>query len=147
MTLNWKNEAIIDLKNYPLRKESLQNIRQQLAALTEEAQSIRGALSDSTPVQGGESRQENRLLDNLVKRERLKITYHAAKRLVVLVEKGLAGLDEREKLIVEKFYIYPRKGAADCLAQDFGCDKRHVYRLCDTALYRFTVAMYGLEDF
>ena len=54
--MNWKKEAENDLRSYMRRKDSLQNIQDKIASLDDRMQSIRGGMSDATPVQGGESR-------------------------------------------------------------------------------------------
>jgi ArpU family phage transcriptional regulator len=98
-------------------------------------------------VQGGGSRIEDRMLSNIVERERLAHTYRAAKRLVELTERGLDGLDERERLVLERFYITPAKNAVPRLSEELFVEKSQVYRIKDDALYKFTICQYGISDY
>ena len=60
--MNWRAEAVKDLKSYPQRKESIENIKERIRILDEQFTSLRG-VSTSEPVMGGFSRQEEKMLD------------------------------------------------------------------------------------
>ena len=146
--MNWRQEAANDLMNYPRRKESLQNIAEQMAALKAQFGAIKSASNDSTPVMGGgESRYEDWLLNNIVKRERLSLTYQATKRLVNVVEKGLAGLSEQERHVIDRFYINRTKDYIERLINETGYEQAQIYRIKTDALYKFTIAMYGITEY
>ena len=146
--MDWKKCAIEDLRNYSRRRDSLENIRGRIAALREQYASVKCALgSDSGAVQGGGNRIEDRMLSNIVERERLEHTYRAAKRLVDLTERGLNGLDERERLVLERFYVEPSKGNVDRLSDELGYEQAQVYRIKNDALYKFTIHEFGIVDY
>ncbi|MEA4896142.1 MAG: hypothetical protein VB064_12915 [Oscillospiraceae bacterium] len=146
--MNWKQASIEDLRNYNGRKESLDNIRERIGALKEHYASIKCSLgSDTVAVQGGGSRIEDRMLNNIVERQRLAHTYNATKRLVELTERGLLGLDNKERRVLELFYIMPAKGNVERLKDELGYEERQIYRMKDQALYDFTVHQYGLIDY
>ncbi|MDP4152867.1 MAG: hypothetical protein Q8865_05415 [Bacillota bacterium] len=145
--MDWKQAAIDDLKKYNAQKQSLINIQQRISALKIKNESIKSRVTDSTPVQGGGCQTEENLLNNIVERERLKLTYAATKRLVTLVEKGLSELSDDEKYVLEMFYIAPEKGNVDRLMDEISVEKSQVYRIKDAALYKYTLRMYGLTDY
>lgn len=146
--IDWKKCAIEDLRTYNRRRDSLDNIKCRIAALKEQYASVKCALgSDTGAVQGGGNRIEDRMLSNIVERERLTHTYRAAKCLVDLTEQGLSGLDERERLVLERFYVEPGKGNVDRLCGELGYEARQIYRIKDDALYKFTVCQYGIMDY
>ena len=146
--MNWRREAANDLMNYSRRKESLENMREQMAALKAQFGAIKSSSNDSTPVMGGgESRYEDRLLNNIVKRERLGLTYQATKRLVNVVEKGLSSLSEQERHVIDRFYINRTKDYIERLMSEMGYERSRVYQIKDDALYKFTICMYGLTDY
>ncbi|MBR7070908.1 MAG: hypothetical protein IKI29_01920 [Clostridia bacterium] len=146
--MNWKKEAISDLQNYRENKESLTNLRERIQALKEKADGLKAIAADRVPVKGGASKMEDRLIDNIAERERLKHTYLATKRLVGLVERGLTVLNEEEKTVLSTLYIEPRsKGAVETLCGIIGCEKATVYRIRDNALYHFTKSLYGMLDY
>ncbi|SDN14735.1 hypothetical protein [Acetanaerobacterium elongatum] len=145
--MDWKREAVNDLKRFQPQKDSLENIKARIQALKAQYGAIKCSMGDSTPVKGGASRIEDRLLDNIVERQRLTYTYRATERLVELVERGLSGLDERELRILELFYIRGAKGNVERLMEELDLEKTRLYELKDDALYKFTVREYGLPDY
>lgn len=146
--MDWKKCAMEDLRNYSRRRDSLDNIKSRIAALKEQYASVKCALgSDTGAVQGGGNRIEDRMLSNIVERERLTHTYRAAKQLVDLTERGLSGLDERERLVLERFYVEPERNAVPRLSDELYVEKSQVYRIKDDALYKFTICQYGLSDY
>jgi ArpU family phage transcriptional regulator len=145
--MNWKQEATNDLINYARKKESLENMKNQMGALKVQFVSIQGAATDKEPVMGGASKLEDRQLDNIVKRQRLNYTYQATKRLVDIIERGIAGLNEQERKVIERFYIYRTKDYLERIMDETGYERAQVYRIKDDALYKFTIYMYGISEY
>lgn len=145
--MKWTECAITDLKKYRAMNESLTNIPEKIQILKIRFESVKSGSSDSTPVQGGGSRAEDALLDNIVERERLKLLYHADRRLVRLIERGLAKLSEEERLVIDLFYIDRPRNHLDELTKRLGCEQAQIYRIKNTALYKFTVTMYGITEY
>jgi ArpU family phage transcriptional regulator len=145
--MNWQNEAIEDLKKYTQMRESLENIRERISALKYSYTAIKPATMDTTPVMGGASKNEDRLIDNIVERQRLEYTFKATKKIVDLIEKGLNDLDGKEKLVLERFYIYRTSGHVERLMDELNYEHRRIYQIKDEALYKFTIKMYGIIDY
>lgn len=143
--MNWQKEAVNDLKSYIARKQSVESLKERILDL--ERRSVKlGGTSNSTPVQGGGNRNEEALVNNIAERERLTMALTAAQKLVDVIEKGLAVLTLEERLVLEKFYINRPTMYLDRLCDELCCEQATVYRIKDRALYRFTVAMYGVID-
>lgn len=142
----WKFRAIDKLKDYTAQKAALQSLPEEIARLESEAYSIKSATSDGTPVKGGGSGREDRLLSNIVKREEHKAMLHRATLAVGVVERGLAVLNREERLILDRFYIHPNRGNVDRLCEELMCEQATVYRRRDKALYHFTVCLYGCTE-
>ena len=145
--MKWTECAITDLKKYRAMSESLTNIPERIRMLEIRFKSIKSGSSDSTPVQGGGSRSEDAMLDNIVERERLKLVYHADRRLVRLIERGLSKLSEEERLVIDLFYIDRPRNYIDELIKRLGYERAQIYRMKDNALYKFTVTMYGITEY
>lgn len=141
--MNWKYEAVEKLRQYEAKKQSLASIPEEIRRLESAMHSIRSATADGTPVQGGGSGREDMMLSNIVHREELERSLEQAKIWVELVDAGLEILSEEERLILDRFYIHPEKGAADRLAGDLKLDVKTVYRRKDAALRHFTICLYG----
>lgn len=143
--LNWKKEAINDLRTYLQRKESVENIRERIEILEEQFVSLKG-LSTDTPVKGGMSRQEEKMLDNISERERLASSLKIAEELVKLTEKGLDVLEKRERQVLEGFYFERSDNHVEKLCERFHLEKTRLYEIKDNALRKFTIAMYGTVE-
>lgn len=148
MPIHYKDVAMDDLRAYGQQKQALQNIRERIAALQAQAEGVRSQLSDETPVQGGGNRIEERIINNIVERDRLKLNYQITKRNVERTERGLSILSEREREILISFAGADRrdKRVADRLAESFGISRHMVCAICDEALYRFTLCCYGVTE-
>ena len=144
--MNWKFEAIEKLKEYTARKNAITSIPEEIKRLEEDAQRIRAASTDATPVQGGGSAREDMLLDNIVHREELQLRLSDALRWVDIVDAGLAVLSDEDRLVLDRFYIHPMRGNVDRLCDDLAIEKAAVYKRKEKALRRFTVALYGLTE-
>lgn len=143
--LNWKKEAANDLKSYPQRKKSLTNIRERINVLEEQFVSLKGVSTD-TPVMGGMSRQEEKMLNNISERECLEFSLKITERLVELTEKGLEVLEKRERQILEGFFFERSENNVERMCERFYLEKSRLYEIKDIALRKFTIAMYGTVE-
>lgn len=141
--MNWKSEAIDKLKQYEAKKHSLENIPKEIERLESEMEGIRSSASDGGLAGGGSGRRDDTYLSNIVHREELGRQLEQADKWVALVDAGLELLNAEERLILDRFYIHPEKGAADRLAGDLRIDIKTVYRRKDAALRHFTISLYG----
>lgn len=143
--MNWKAEAIKDLKTYPQRLKSVQSLKERIILLNEQFVSLKG-ISTSEPVKGGLSRQEEKMLDNIAERQRLEFSLKVVESLVELTEKGLAELDAKERKVLDGFYIKPVDNHVNVLCEQMHFEKSRLYEIKDNALRKFTIAMYGTVE-
>lgn len=143
----WKFKAIDKLKDYAAQKVSLENIPEEISRLESEACSIKSATADGTPVKGGGSGREDRLLSNIVKRGELVLMLDRAKKAVSIVERGLRVLDQEERHILDVMYIVREKGYVGRLMDEYGLqEESSLYKKANKALLHFTIAMYGATE-
>lgn len=143
----WKWKAIDKLKDYSAQRAAIDNQTDEIARLESEAVSIRSATGDGTPVKGGGSGREDRLLNNIVKREECKRALDRAKLSVQIVNRGMSVLNQEDRRVLERMYITREKGAVSRLADELNLsDERSVYKRIDKALLRFTLALYGITE-
>lgn len=143
--MNWKAEAVKELKSYPQRLASVENIKERIKVLKEDFESLRG-ISAEAPVMGGCSRQEEKMLNNISERKLLGFSLKISLSLIRLTEKGFKALDEREREIIDKFYIHPVDNHVEVLCEKLHFEKSRLYEIKDNALRKFTIAMYGVVD-
>ena len=106
----WKFKAIDKLRDYPLKAAAIQSLQEELQRLELEATNIRSATADATPVQGGGSSREDKLLSNIIHRDEIKRMIAGAKLACNVVNTSLAALDAAERDLLTDMYI--RRNAA-----------------------------------
>ena len=145
--MNWQKVSIERLRAYEARLSSLTNIPEQIEALELGFTSIRSAKTDATAIRGGEgNKREEALIDNIVMRDELKNNLKIAEREIEITERGLAGLTDEQRTILEMFYIDRPKGHVEKLCDELFLEKSRVYALKEDALKKFTIACYGVAD-
>lgn len=143
----WKYKAIDKLKDYTAQKAALHSLPEEISRLESEACSIKSATGDGTPVKGGGSRREDRLLSNIVMREEHKAMLHRAILSVKMVDRGLDVLTMEEKHLLDVMYIVSEKGRVNRLMDELGlAEESSLYKRVNKALQKFTIAMYGATE-
>ena len=143
----WKYRAIDKLKDYTAQKASLENIPEEISRLESEAYSIKSATADGTPVKGGGSGREDRLLSNIARRGELDLMLDRAKKSVSIVERALNVLNQEERHILDVMYIYREKGYVSRLTDEYNlAEESSLYKKANKALIHFTIAMYGSTE-
>ena len=144
----WKFKAIDKLRDYTLKQASLINLPEEIRRLEIEAQSIKSATTDGNPVKGGGNGREDRLINNIVMREELKLMLSMARLSVDMVDRGLSPLDQDDKYILNEMYINKTSGSKERLMSKFSlAEESSLYKRTNKALLRFTIAMYGLTEY
>lgn len=144
--MNWKQEATERLRQLTVLQAACRNIPAQLKQLEQEACGIRAAGLEPVSGKGGFSRGDNRLLDNLVRRQELSWALERTQQTVQLTQKALKKLDRQEQQILYRLYISPEQKPLEGLCRELEMEKSSIYRHRDRALEKFTLAIYGLPE-
>lgn len=142
----WKDAAMEKLRRYDGMRQALRNIPEEIRRLKEEARAIRVSSFDHIVVRGGGGSREDALIENLVQRQELEWNLKQVKRWLAVADRALAALLPDEKLILQRLYLHPEKGALERLCNELGVEQSSIYRKRDQALQRFTVALYGFAE-
>ncbi len=73
--MNWKKEAVEDLKRYVCRKEGCLNVADRIHTLNASLSNVKGASCDIVPLRGGGSKVEDWRINTIMERDRLKMNY------------------------------------------------------------------------
>ena len=144
--MNWRHEAIDKLRNYEAHKQAFECLPKEIRRLESAYTGIRSATTDGTPVSGGGNTREDSMLSNIIHRDELKRQLKEAGLWVSQVDEALDILSDEEKMVLERLFIHPVKGAMSALSEQLNIDKTTVYRRRDKALRRFTIALYGAVE-
>lgn len=143
----WKFKAIDKLRDYTAQKAAVTNLAEEISRMEMEAYSIKSAAGDGTPVKGGGSGREDRLLSNIVQRDEHKLMRTRAKLAVSMVERGLSALSPEDKHLLDRMYINHESGGTALLMNELGLhEASSLYKRVNKALRRFTIALYGCTE-
>lgn len=144
--MNWQKEAIADLRCHEKRKAALESLADEIRELRGRTYGSSSPAADAVPVQGGSSTAEGRWIAAIDELERKKEAYRITKRRVDAVERGLAALDEQQRMVLDVFFMNRVQGGADYLVQKLHLERTRVYELRESAIRDFTMARYGVVD-
>lgn len=144
--MDWKSVAIEKLKDYGAKRQALESIPLEIAQVESNMTSIRSSLVDGTPVKGGGSGYEDRMLNCLAQKEELQRILERAQMWVEEVDGALDVLSPDDRKVLEYLLIYPTKDGLDRLCDELFADSRQIYRKREKALRKFTIALYGVTE-
>ena len=139
--MDWKALAVDDLKHYNYLKIGIMNSRDKLRCI--EARTEHGKLNSDR----NSASPDSQLIDAIVEYERLRKNISISKDLIKMIERGLEALSEEERYVLREFYMQDADVNMLKLKEKLGYETRSVYRLRDRALAKFTLAMYGVQNF
>lgn len=146
MSTYWQQVAIEDLKSYNYRKQSLDGMGEEVAALKSAATSISAIRIDSAPSASQSTCRDDVIVNNIVRRDELMQTMLQTSVRCSRIENALRELDSKERMILTALFVAPQKGAVEYLCRELNYDKATVYRYRTKALRNFTLLMYGRAE-
>lgn len=141
--MNWLSESISDLRLYGQRKRFLENVDSQMIWLENDFTALKGCATDSEAVEGGASRSEDHLLNNIIKRDKLRQNKELAEKFVQTIERTLYLLPRQQQEILAEFFIDRSKGHIERLMEKYHVEQSMVYKLKNEALRNFTLLRSG----
>lgn len=144
---DWKYKAKDKLRDYTAQLNAVATLPDELRRLESEYISIKAANTDTTPVQGGGTTQEDRALSNIVRRQEVAALLERAQLAVQFVDRAMEQLGDEERLVLDLMFVHRQRGAVARLREVLHLeDERSVYKRADKALKRLTMAMYGATE-
>lgn len=132
------------LRNHLGRSAAIDNLPDVIRLLELKYVSIRSAITDQTPVQGGGNQREEMLNANIERRERCKRALEEAKLATKIVNRALGTLTDKERHILEVKYISHTRRSTQRLMQEYCfADESSVHRLCNRAIEHFALAAFN----
>lgn len=144
--MNWKNEAIDRLSRYTAMSQALENIPKEIHRLEQAVQQLHSHQPDIPMGNKTPGPRDDVLIGNIIKRQELMGSYEDAKIWVDTTDHALSVLNQEERTILEKMYVSPQRGVVGMLCGELGMEQSSIYRKRDQALYRFTMALYGVSS-
>lgn len=144
--MEWKKEALDKLRRYHMMRLASENIPAEIKLLRDASANLQSGINYGPKVRGGGVKREDALIDNIVKRQELEWNLKRVRQWLAITDRGLAALTPEERLVLQRLYLLPEKGAVDALCTELGVEQATVYRKRDKAIYRFTMALYGIPE-
>lgn len=136
-------DTIHRLKNLDAERDALSNIPQRIKILELEYDGLKATQTDASPVAGGENKQEEVRLNNILKRQNLMRDFERTKQEVEQIDDALAKLKPTDRMVLELFFVNRPRNYMDVLCEELHCETAHVYRIKDKALLEFTRRLCG----
>ncbi len=139
MTKNERNgtrlKAASFLKEYNLLKKNEKIVREQMYDTECMLHSLRISNPSASPNKGGGSRYEDFLVNQISKKEDLRLRLLIIETRKKFISRLLEILTPNEKAVIERFYLSENgKNAAEDMMYKLGFEKSQIYRLKDCAL-------------
>ena len=144
--MNWKQEAKERLSQLTALQNACRSLPVQIKHLEYEISRARSASFEPVAGKGCYGRGDDRLLDNIVRRQELCWALKRTRSRVRLIKMALDKLDPQEQMILQKFYVNPEDKPMERLCQELKIEKSSIYRYRDRALERFTMTFYGIPE-
>ncbi len=120
------------------------NLADEIYMMEEAKTAINSCVSGAVSAGGGGvNRFEDRLVKLICICDDLRLRKKNVELNLACIERGMEGLDETERELLEIFYIDGGRYAADTAMCRLHKERASVYRELDTALTKFTRALYG----
>lgn len=145
--MKWREMAIQDLRRYKGLLNGLRNIKERIEVAEMRSKDVRVSRLTDIPHSVNNNAPQDTILDNLVIKEKLKMLYTVDAKLVNIIERGLKALSEQERIVLYDFYVDRNENYILKLLQKLHLEKSQIYKIKDKALHKFTLNMYGIEEY
>jgi hypothetical protein len=134
--LDWRKVAEDDLKHYREQRMGLQHLNEQIKEINTRIERIAAQTKN----------EKEKTIDLYIRRDKLILARNAVEPLIRRMDESLSLLSSDERRIVERLLIDREKGAVERLCSELFLERTRVYEMRNSALRKFTVAMYGVES-
>ena len=140
--INWKKEAIEELKRLEDLKESIHHLNERIELTQNQLYNI-SAVQIGERV-GGSGDGDDVRLSKMVELEELKARKLITEKRVQLLQDCLDKLSEEQRLILNRFYIRHTNDYIEELEEVLYKSRTQIYQEKDRALRRLVRLLYGI---
>lgn len=139
--MDYREHAIDELSRLRQNYTSVENIKSRIVEMETSLKSAGGGTGGAAPSNGGGNKTEEKWLSLISRigdeKERLRGITRSIKR----IERALSVIGEDEARILKELYVIGRN--VDEVANILHTSRATAYRMRDSALIKFTRALYG----
>lgn len=140
-------QLTIELRELEDKRMALSTIPEHIKTLEMSFSALRAASTDGEAVSGGGgSYREEAMINNIAMRDKMARDLEITRREVARLDAALEGLDDSDRLIIDRCFLHRSRDSIDRLCDELGYSRAQVYRLKDVALVRLANRLYGLPE-
>ena len=136
-------DTIQRLRNLDAQRDALANIPERIKILELDLENLKATQTDAVSISSGENRQEEAMLNNIMKRQNFERDFERTEREVSQMEAALDKLNPMDRRVLELFFVNRPRNYMDILCEELHCEVAHVYRTKDKALLELTRRLCG----
>ena len=140
----WKTMAIEDIKKLNYLQTSIKSLKQKIKLEEEKMNAYSGGLS-ATPVQGGSSSKEDKLINAIAKKSELEKQKQIAEMELETINFAFTNLPKHQQDMLYTYYLSRNRGNMTYFCQKYSVSKAKAYLDLDAALQNFTRISYGVN--
>ena len=144
--MNWKTEAMEKLRTYETMQAALKNLPREISRLEEEYKAIGSQIFSGKSAGRNLRSREDGMINNIVRRQELQWSLDQAQQWMQTVSTALDVLEPEEVGILQQLYICPKSDGIERLCEKLHLERSSIYRKRDSALRKFTLALYGATE-
>ncbi len=136
-----KEAAIRELKLLEVRRMAADSLRLRRRELEVDALAPGGYRYDNTPVMGGGSDPQERLINTIDRCDTLQKKETALREMVAQTERAISALLPRHRTVLDALYVHPKSNPITWLQAHLYLSRTQVYRVREEALTQFAMLM------
>ena len=144
--IDYKKTCKWELGRYYEKLMAIDSLQDEIDMLTTRMEGIRSSTMDATPVQGGSSTAEERIINAICNRDNLTVNHELVKWQVRQMARGLSILTDQQRRILEVAVMRREYNAIDRLCDELHISRSELYRRMDEALKRYAICRYGVTE-
>lgn len=144
--IDYKKTCKWELGRYYEKLMAIDSLQDEIDMLTARMEGIRSPKMDATPVQGGSSTAEERIINAICNRDNLTVNHELVKWQVRQMDRGLSILTDQQRRILEVAVMRREYNAIDRLCDELHISRSELYRRMDEAIKRYAICRYGVTE-
>ena len=143
---DYKKVCKWELGRYYEKLMAIDSLQDEIDMLNARMEGIRSPKMDATPVQGGSSTAEDRIINAICNRDNPTVNHELVKWQVRQMDRGLSILTDQQRRILEVAVMRREYNAIDRLCDELHISRSELYRRMDEALKRYAICRYGVTE-
>ena len=144
--IDYKKVCKWELGHYYEKLLAIDSLQDEIDMLTARMEGIRSPARDATPVQGGGSTAEDRIVNAICNKDSLTVNHELVKWQVRQMDRGLSTLTDQQRRILEVAVMRREYNAIDRLCDELHISRSELYRRMDDAIKKYTICRYGVTE-